>query len=364
MAFSSIRHLYVHIPFCPHICPYCSFHVLRADKELSHILVTRLIEEHRSIHDDLDLQTVFFGGGTPTALSTAQLERVASEILGKSNPAEVTAECNPSTLSLQKAKSMWAHGINRLSIGAQSMDPKVLQKLGRTHSVRAVRECVEIGRSAGFENINIDLIFGVPGQTLASWEKTLETVLSLNPSHLSCYGLTYEEDTDFFARLQRGECQSDQELELEMFRLANRILTQAGFHHYEISNYARPGFESLHNLSYWRGEEFHGIGPSAVSTVQGVRRTNGKLTPQGWNVKSEEPLSAQILASERMALGLRTSEGVEEEAFRKRFGFSPEEKWRQEIDLLVGNSLLTKNPFKLSAHGLELADEIAAYFVG
>lgn len=274
-----VHHLYVHVPFCPHICPYCAFHVIRVDKALSSVFMTRLLEEHQGIRRELDLKSVFFGGGTPTALSISQMDRLTSEILGKLKPGdiEITAECNPSTLSPQKARSMRAAGINRLSIGAQSMDPDILKTLGRTHSARAVQDCVNVGRAAGFTNINIDLIFGVPGQTLESWKSTLQTVLELQPTHLSCYGLTYEEDTDFFHRLKRGECTPNSTRELEMFRLADRILEDAGFHHYEISNYARPGFESLHNLSYWRGEDFHGIGPSAVSTVRGIRRRNSKL---------------------------------------------------------------------------------------
>ncbi len=310
-----VQHLYVHIPFCPSICPYCSFHVLRANKAQAERFLESLLSEYRSIADDLDTATVFFGGGTPTALSTEMLHKILSALLprpanefGFSRP-EVSMECNPSTLSTQKAAALVDLGVNRLSIGAQSFDPTVLQTLGRVHSVAAIHQCVAAAREAGFANISLDLIFGVPGQTLDAWKTPLLHTLALGPQHVSCYGLTYEEDTDFFRRHQRGELRDHPDLETEMFHLADEILTRAGYRHYETSNYALAGFECGHNLAYWRGEDFHGIGPSAVSTVHGKRRRNSRMNERGaWIVEEIEILSVQTLAAERMALGLRTSE--------------------------------------------------------
>jgi oxygen-independent coproporphyrinogen-3 oxidase len=359
----SVRHLYLHFPFCPHICPYCSFHVLPMNKQKGEVVIELILKEFKSIQNDLKLETIFFGGGTPSALSIGQMERLFSEII----PAaigEITCECNPSTLSIQKAEKMLALGVNRLSIGAQSLDPEVLKVLGRTHSVVAIEQCFQTAREAGFQNLNLDLIFGVPGQSLDSWKKTLEKALALKPQHLSCYGLTYEEDTEFFLRRQKKELQADEDLEREMFDIADLMLTQAGFIHYEISNYALPGFESRHNLAYWRGKDYYGIGPSAVSTIRGIRKTNSKFNGAKWDVESEEILSLQTLAAERMALGLRTEEGVQEEAFAKTFGFAPTQRWGETLQLLQKNGLMTMQPsFRLTRRGREVADEIAAYFV-
>jgi len=370
-----VRHLYVHIPFCPHICPYCSFHVLPAHKEHAEKLVDYLLAEYNSIARNLNLHTILLGGGTPTALSIVQLERILSAMLQPAAQApppvvfgetvlEITSECNPSTLSSQKAERLLPLGVNRLSIGAQSFDPAVLKTLGRTHSAAAIVKCVGTARRAGFININLDLIFGVPGQTLPSWKNTLETAMSLQPQHISCYGLTYEEDTEFFLRQQHGELKGDEELERKMFNLADEVLSDAGFDHYEISNYARPGFECRHNLAYWRGEDYYGIGPSAVSTVDGRRWRNSKFKDGCWKAEEEERLSPDTLASERMALGLRTAEGIKEVSFAAKFGFLPGKRWKCEIQSLVQNGLLFSEPnLYLTRRGREVADEVATYFV-
>ncbi len=361
-----IRHLYVHIPFCPHLCPYCSFHILPAQKKHAEIVVNHLITEYQSIVHDLIPKTIFLGGGTPTALSTEMLERLLSHFIphNRETPIEVTSECNPSTLSSQKAEGLLCFGVNRLSIGAQSFDPMVLKTLGRTHSVQAIFQCVDRGRVAGFSNINLDLIFGIPGQTMASWKTTLVSALTLHPQHLSCYGLTYEEDTEFFHRHNRGELDRNPDLEQAMFDTADQLLTQAGFHHYEVSNYALPGYECRHNLAYWRGEDYYGIGPSAVSTVRGVRFSNSKFDGTHWQTHEREILTKKILASERMILGLRTREGVDENEFADQFGFSPYQHWNREIQSLAQNGLLNLKPrLHLTRRGWELADEVATYFV-
>lgn len=364
---SPVRHLYVHFPYCPHVCPYCSFHVLPIEKKGSDHVVELLLQEFRGISSTLELETIFFGGGTPSSLSTKQISRLFQPIthqLTRVANVEVTCECNPSTLSVQKAEAMLKVGVNRLSIGAQSMDPEILKVLGRTHSVSAIESCFRTAREAGFTNLNIDLIFGVPHQTAENWKTTLEKVLDLNPNHISCYGLTFEEDTDFFRRMNAHELERDEELEREMFHVTRDVLLAAGFHQYEISNYALPGFESKHNLAYWLGNDYAGIGPSAVSTINGVRKTNGKYDGKGWSVASTENLSMEVLSSERMALGLRTEEGINPEEFGRRFGFKPAERWGKEIKTLSENQLIKVDPnIKLTERGREVADEVATYFV-
>jgi oxygen-independent coproporphyrinogen III oxidase len=358
-----VKHLYVHVPFCPKICPYCCFHVTLADKKKSEIFLQSLLREHQAIQSQLELDTLYLGGGTPTALSISQLELLLQVLLRNScETLEVTSECNPSTLSIQKAKTLKSLGVNRLSIGVQSFDPAMLKALGRTHSVQAITECVKTARSGGFSHINLDLIFGIPGQTLDSWKETLDAALALNPQHLSCYGLTYEEDTDFFLRFQKGELTSNP-AEAEMFEYTQERLAQAGFHHYEISNYALPGFECRHNQAYWRGIDFQGIGPSAVSTTQSVRRRNSKFDGQTWKVEEEEDLSNDVLASERMALGLRTSEGIDQLLFESRFGFKPSDRWAKVFESLAENDLLQTQPvLQLTRKGRLVADEIATNF--
>lgn len=361
-----VRHLYIHIPFCPHICPYCSFHVLPAYRKGAERLIDFLILEHQSVVKNLNPETIFLGGGTPTALSSEMLNHLLSYFILHDSPipVEVTLECNPSTLSAKKAEVLLQHGANRLSIGAQSLDQAILKTLGRTHSVQAIFQCMDTARAAGFSNINLDLIFGVPGQTLQSWTQTLEAALELRPQHLSCYGLTYEEDTDFFARRRRGELKNDSDLENRMFDLADQILTDAGFRHYEISNYALPGYECRHNLAYWAGKDYYGIGPSAVSTVGGIRYRNGVFHEDGWSRVEEEHLTVETLASEYMALGLRTSRGIHEVDFVSRFGFAPCDQWGHEIRFLVQKGLLILQPnLHLTRRGREIADEVATYFV-
>jgi oxygen-independent coproporphyrinogen-3 oxidase len=327
--------------------------------------VGHLLGEYGRIENDLDLTTVYFGGGTPTALSVEMLDTILNRLQGarRLREMEVTMECNPSTLSSEKARLLLIQGVNRLSLGAQSFDTGILKKLGRTHTAEAIRDCFQTARDAGFANLSIDLIFGVPGQSLESWQETLREAVLMKPEHLSCYGLTYEEDTDFFLRHQRGELKANSELEASMFQMADEFLEAAGYDHYEISNYAKPGFRSRHNLSYWEGHSYYGIGPSAVSTLRGVRRQNGRWNAEGWQVETEENLSESTLASERMILGLRLKEGLDEVQFAKDFRFRPRDRWEKEVDFLIRNGLLEPDPqLHLTEKGRLLADEVAVHF--
>jgi oxygen-independent coproporphyrinogen III oxidase len=363
---AGIPHLYIHIPFCPNICPYCCFHVLKVNRRSMDGFLNQLGLDLNTWSSKLDCQSVYFGGGTPTALSLKQLEQLFESAHISRFEAEVTMECNPSTLSIEKARLLKQAGVNRLSIGAQSLDESVLKTLGRTHSTGAVHECVENAREGGFENLGLDLIFGVPGQSLESWKATLEEALSMDPSHVSCYGLTYEEDTPFFEMRLQGKLSPHPESEIEMFRMAREILGGSGYEHYEISNYAKHGRESRHNLAYWDGRDYLGLGPSAVSTLNGKRRQNGNLSHDStWDAGSEETLSEQVLASERMALGLRTNRGIDVRKFQERFGFSPLEKWKKDVLMLQEQGLMVMEGGRLSltGRGFEVADEIAVQFM-
>lgn len=336
--------------------------------------LSNLLFEYRGIANDLQPRTVYFGGGTPTALPTRMLDELLRGMVpsGENAPEEVTVECNPATLSPTKALALRRGGANRLSIGAQSFDPAVLATLGRTHSVRVIDQALGTARMAGFDRINLDLMFGVPGQTLASWEATLAAVLERKIPHLSCYALTFEEDTEFFRRKACGRLSQDPAMEKKMFEMAGMMLGRAGYRNYETSNHALPGHESVHNLAYWRGEDYYGIGPGAVGTVRGVRHRNGPLCDDdSWSEIEREELTPQVMAAERMALGLRTAEGVGETGFRRRFGFLPAERWQKEIQQLRDAGLLTESAeaggagrmWRLTDRGRLLADEAAVFFM-
>jgi len=318
-----LRHIYVHIPFCARICPYCAFYKDRLDRSETERFCAAILAEIRQRTTDLAIEpvTIFFGGGTPTSLSTSQLEGLLKgfhQRLDLSRLQEWTVEANPGSVSPQKADMLRDSGITRISLGVQSWDDQLLRVLGREHNAAQAETSFQIFRKAGFANVSIDLMFGLPGQTSLQWRETLEKTLSLNPDHISAYCLTYEEDTEFFERHARGELQSSETEEASHFQIAMDALEAAGYEQYEISNYARPGFASLHNRSYWKGADYLGIGPSAFSTI-GWERLQNVSDYRGYAdrvlagespVGSVEKLTPDNKRSERIALSLRTRDGL------------------------------------------------------
>src|SRR5215472_7394554 len=254
-----LRHLYVHIPFCPRICPYCSFYKEASDRNKTQAFLDALLLELDRRLDQMTrfrLETIFFGGGTPSALSVKQLEFLLNGLrlrLDLSTIREWTLEMNPATVSLEKAKMIRDFGVNRISMGVQSWNAQILETLGRVHSADQAERSFEILRRAGFNNLNLDLIFGIPGQLPSVWMETLNKTIGLEPQHISAYCLTYEEDTEFFRRFSRGDMIQDVEQDAALYELTMSTLEAAGYKQYEISNYARPGFECVHNLAYWLG---------------------------------------------------------------------------------------------------------------
>lgn len=319
----TIRHLYVHIPFCARICPYCAFYKDLLDRSQT----ARFCE---AILRDLDKQcaafaisakTIYFGGGTPTALTTSQLEFLLGgfyQQLDISALGEWTIEANPGSVSARKAALLHKLGVNRISLGVQSWDDGLLKILGREHNSSQAEKSFHILRDAGFRNINIDIMFGLPGQSTEQWKATLEKTIALQPEHISAYCLTYEEDTEFFLRQSRGELKANPDCDAGLFEMTMSILEDAGYEHYEISNYARPGFSSMHNRAYWWGEDYLGIGPSAFSTV-GMRRWQNLADYRAYAdrvlsgqsaIGSTENLTKEMKRVEKIALALRTHEGV------------------------------------------------------
>jgi len=319
---NTIRHIYVHIPFCARICPYCAFYKDLLDRSQTSRFCEALLQElvgHPAQH--LTPSTIYFGGGTPTALNIAQLQlllRGFHDKLDLSHLIEWTIEANPGSVSARKAALLKKFGVNRISLGVQSWDDELLKLLGREHNALQAEESFRILRDAGFTNINVDLMFALPGQTDHQWRATLEKTLALQPEHISTYCLTYEEDTEFFLRHARGEFRQDTDADAGFFETTMAILQDAGYEHYEISNYAHPGFESVHNRAYWSGNDYLGLGPSAVSTM-GMQRSQNVCdyrayidrTLAGQSPReSSENLTDEMKRTERIALSLRTRDGV------------------------------------------------------
>src|SRR5438034_379074 len=364
-----IHHLYVHIPFCARICPYCAFYkdLLDRSQTLRFCEATLRDLDQQRASFTLSPETIYFGGGTPTALTTSQLEFLLGgfrERLDLSSLAEWTIEANPGSVSTRKAAILRKFGVNRVSLGVQSWNDELLKLLGREHNSQQAEQSFHILRAAGFSNINVDLMFGLPGQTIEQWKSTLETTIALQPDHISAYCLTYEEDTEFFLRQARGELLQDTDADAGFFEIAMSILENAGYEHYEISNYARPGFSSVHNRAYWLGEDYLGIGPSAVSTV-GTRRWQNVCdyrihidrvlsaqSPRG----PGEPLQDGRKRMARIALTLRTRDGVSASDLKH---FAPQTNEFIALDLLResnGNFVLTRK-------GKALADSVAEAFL-
>ena len=372
---ASIPHLYVHVPFCPKVCPYCSFYKQGLGEfgkpDFGGYVEAVLAELEGRLAEGRPLRpvTVFFGGGTPSALPTPWLDRLLGglrERVDLSELREWTLEMNPATVSLEKAALLLKHGVNRVSMGVQSWDAGVLETLGRVHTAGQARRSYEILREAGFTNINLDLMFAVPGQSIEVWRDSLERTIALGPEHISAYNLTYEEDTEFFKRFATGEFSQDAEEDAEFFELTQRTLAAAGYGGYEVSNFARAGRECLHNLAYWRGADYLGLGPSAFSTVgrrrwQNIPNTNEyvALIQAGKNAESfSEDVPAEMRLAEQIAFGLRTSEGVPAE------WLAP---WPQAVADLRAEGLLvlTLNSARLALtpQGRLLADSVAELFV-
>lgn len=315
-------HLYVHIPFCHRICPYCSFYKHTPGETPVGEFVEALIAEAARRAPDLPpIRTAYFGGGTPSMLSPTHIGRLVDglrEALRMTDDAHLTLEANPATFGKRTATVFRNLGISRISLGAQSFHPAHLETLGREHRPEDIAASVQHLRAAGIPELNIDLMFSVPGQSLADWKHTLEAALALAPEHLSAYNLTYEEDTDFFKRFQAGRYRDHPSVNADMFNLADAMLTTAGFRHYETSNYARPGHESVHNQAYWAGADYLGLGPSAVSTIDGRRWKNIPDTARyismigslGHAEAETEAIGQEEFRIERIALLLRCREGV------------------------------------------------------
>jgi len=350
-----VEHLYVHVPFCAAKCHYCAFYSEAGSAEKMSAYVDAVVAELGRYADQLQPKTIFFGGGTPSLLPAGLMRRILERIPAQ-QATEWTVECNPATVSTEKAKLFREFGVNRISMGVQALDDAMLEVLGRIHTEDSAVRSYEKLRAAGVENINLDLMFGLPGQTVENWQETLRRAIALQPEHLSTYCLILEEDTEFWRLFQAGHIKPNEEHELRMYELAMETLAAAGYRQYEISNFAKPGRECRHNIAYWEGKDYLGIGPSACSTI-GDRRWQNSSQIENWTMTNEERMTPELRASECAAFGMRMNAGVPAELVRGR--------WDREISELLSAELVQWRSGRLqpTRRGILFADEVAAEFV-
>jgi oxygen-independent coproporphyrinogen-3 oxidase len=377
--------LYVHLPWCRHVCPYCDFNVYAAATPPEGPYVDALGAELAAQAGSppwagRTVGTVYLGGGTPSLFSPAAVGRVLAAVAqgpGLAADAEVTLEANPGTVSRQHLADYRAAGVNRLSLGAQSFHAGLLHTIGRDHGPEDTRAAVAAARAAGFENVSLDLLFAVPGETPALWEDELAAAVALAPTHISAYSLTYEEGTPFHAWRARGRLAPvGEDDEAAMAEAAATLLPAAGYARYEISSFARPGFAARHNLAYWQGADYLGLGAGAHSfsrePAPGRRWMNERLPARylaavaatGSAVAGGESLTEATARGEFALCGLRQTAGVDTLAFRSRFGIAFDAAFPH-VAGLVAEGLLERaeERRRLTARGLRFADTVAATFL-
>ncbi len=369
--------LYIHIPFCIRKCRYCDFNSRAAGPGEIDAYLSALVEEiglfskgNRRI-----VQTLYVGGGTPTLLSAEQISRLfgaVRETMILFEDAEITVEANPGTLDREKSEHLLSLGVNRISLGVQSLKDHLLSRLGRVHTGTEALNALEMLRSSGFRNIGVDLIFGLPGQTHKDWEEDLTRILSFRPEHLSLYGLSIEKGTPFDREREQGrlDLPSEQE-EIGMYEAAQDLTAKAGYEHYEISNYARPGYRSRHNTLYWTMEEYYGAGAGAHSYLKmdGPLRFSNVLDPAAYvqrmsqtrdPVLKREFLSKKTLLSEAMMLGLRMADGMDIQRFRQTYAEDPVQFFSACLKRGIQNHWIevTEERIRLTASGVLFSNEV------
>ena len=366
---------YVHIPFCTQICYYCDFSKVFIKNQPVDSYLEHLIEEYDS-YDIQKLRTLYIGGGTPTALSAPQLAFLLEKLTDKldlSYLEELTIEANPGDLDEEKIAVLKDSPVNRVSLGVQTFNDRMLKQIGRSHSEKDIYENIANLKKAGFDNISIDLIYALPKQTMDDVKTNVAKAIALDIPHMSLYSLILENHTVFMNRMRRGKLPLPKEdLEAEMFEYIIAELEKAGFEHYEISNFSKPGFESRHNLMYWDNAEYYGIGAGASGYVNGVRYKNhGPIrhylqAVEAGNARvQEEVLTLKEKMEEEMFLGLRKKSGVSKKRFEEKFGISFEDQYGAVVSELTEQGLLVpdKDIVRMTKQGLFLGDTVAEKFI-
>lgn len=367
--------VYVHIPFCRHRCHYCDFNTYEGLDDLFEAYVDALIADiARWPHEARRATSVFFGGGTPTLLPPSEIGRILAavdEAFGIDGGAEVTVEANPETVTPSSLRELRATGVARISLGVQSLVAPVLAQLGRTHDAATALGALDAARAAGFDDVNLDLIYGSPWETTEQWATTLQGVVEREPDHISAYALTVEEGTPLHTLVATGRVRDvDPDVQADRHAMTEEVLASAGFVRYEVSNWARPGRASAHNVLYWSAGDYAGFGAGAHGHLEGLRWWNERLPrvfiervmEEKPTIAGEESLSPDARAGEALMLGLRLRSGIERAGYVARFGSDALDARREGLDRLESDGLLIADAdtLRLTERGTMLANEVAA----
>ncbi|MDM1002453.1 radical SAM family heme chaperone HemW [Clostridium perfringens] len=371
--------LYIHIPFCAQKCLYCDFPSFARKDYLRKAYIEALNKEIISLrekHNNLEINTIFIGGGTPSVLEADELECLLKEVakLNMAKDIEYSMECNPGNLTEEKLEVMKKYGVNRISMGLQAKQDNLLKGLGRIHNYKTFKENFLLAKKVGFNNINVDLMFGLPNQRLNEWEETLREIISLEPAHISAYSLIIEEGTAFYNLYENDKLKlPTEEEERKMYHLAKKILEENGFNQYEISNYAKEGKECRHNLAYWNMDNWIGVGSAAASYINGKRIKNISSVEEYINSINENGEAVEEIINnskndnmeEFMFMGLRKINGIDENEFKKRFSMNINDVYGEILNKYIDEGLLIRDSGRifLSEKGIEISNIIMADFL-
>ncbi len=371
--------LYIHIPFCAQKCLYCDFPSFARKDHLRKAYIEALNKEIISLrekHNNLEINTIFIGGGTPSVLEANELECLLKEVakLNMAKDIEYSMECNPGNLTEEKLEVMKKYGVNRISMGLQAKQDNLLKGLGRIHNYKTFKENFLLAKKVGFNNINVDLMFGLPNQSLNEWEETLREIISLEPAHISAYSLIIEEGTAFYNLYKNDKLKlPTEEEERKMYHLAKKILEENGFNQYEISNYAKEGKECRHNLAYWNMDNWIGVGSAAASYINGKRIKNISSVEEYINsIKDKGEAVEEIINNSKndnmeefMFMGLRKINGIDENEFKNRFSMNINDVYGEILNKYIGEGLLIRESGRifLSEKGIEISNVIMADFL-
>ena len=371
--------LYIHIPFCAQKCLYCDFPSFARKDHLRKAYIEALNKEIISLrekYNNLEINTIFIGGGTPSVLESNELECLLKEIakLNMAKDIEYSMECNPGNLTEEKLEVMKNYGVNRISIGLQAKQDNLLKGLGRIHNYKTFKENFLLAKKVGFNNINVDLMFGLPNQRLNEWEETLREIISLEPAHISAYSLIIEEGTAFYNLYENDKLKlPTEEEERKMYHLAKKILEENGFNQYEISNYAKEGKECRHNLAYWNMDNWIGVGSASASYINGKRIKNISSVEEYINSINERGEAVEEIINnskndnmeEFMFMGLRKINGIDENEFKKRFSMNINDVYGEILNKYIDEGLLIRDSGRifLSEKGIEISNIIMADFL-
>lgn len=371
--------LYIHIPFCAQKCLYCDFPSFARKDHLRKAYIEALNKEIISLREknnNLEINTIFIGGGTPSVLEANELECLLKEVakLNMAKDIEYSMECNPGNLTEEKLEVMKKYGVNRISMGLQAKQDNLLKGLGRIHNYKTFKENFLLAKKVGFNNINVDLMFGLPNQSLNEWEETLREIISLEPAHISAYSLIIEEGTAFYNLYENDKLKlPTEEEERKMYHLAKKILEENGFNQYEISNYAKEGKECRHNLAYWNMDNWIGVGSAAASYINGKRIKNISSVEEYINsIKDKGEAVEEIINNSKndnmeefMFMGLRKINGIDENEFKNRFSMNINDVYGEILNKYIGEGLLIRESGRifLSEKGIEISNVIMADFL-